>query len=248
MDMLHATLLHVASEDSSALAVKKLLDAGADVNHWGEVGSADDGEDDDHQMFATPLFLAAAHGREGMVDALLAAGADVNRIGARCVGCCCGSDAGSTALRIAVHRGHVSVAEKLMDGGGDVNHRDSKGTTALFVAVMYAAPAMVALLVRRGADVHAVAIAHRVTPLLLALHRGHSAIVALLQDAGAVHPFTRGGNRRCCYTCRKSGCKLKYCSLCKLTLYCGPDCQSQDWSAHKKACKAIRALENGAWG
>ncbi|TFY83360.1 hypothetical protein EWM64_g646 [Hericium alpestre] len=41
-----------------------------------------------------------------------------------------------------------------------------------------------------------------------------------------------------CYVCRGKGKpKLKACTGCRKVRYCSPDCQKQDWKAHKPKCK-----------
>lgn len=41
-----------------------------------------------------------------------------------------------------------------------------------------------------------------------------------------------------CAHCRRSFVKTLACSRCKVARYCGPDCQSAAWPAHKAACLA----------
>lgn len=45
---------------------------------------------------------------------------------------------------------------------------------------------------------------------------------------------------RCCAVCGSFG-KMKPCAGCRSILYCGRECQTQDWRRHKKACRAIQA-------
>lgn len=42
-----------------------------------------------------------------------------------------------------------------------------------------------------------------------------------------------------CHTCKTNTVKLTRCSRCKTTRYCSVDCQSKDWSEHKKVCGKI---------
>jgi hypothetical protein len=38
------------------------------------------------------------------------------------------------------------------------------------------------------------------------------------------------------------GGRLKVCTGCERAYYCSPECQKLDWTAHKKRCRALRAL------
>jgi len=86
---------------------------------------------------------AAATSSLELMNALLAAGADVNS-----------KDAfGSTALMHAAYSDYAETerVKLLLDHGADVNIRDSKGDTALRIAKRKGATKVVALLVRAGA-------------------------------------------------------------------------------------------------
>jgi hypothetical protein len=41
------------------------------------------------------------------------------------------------------------------------------------------------------------------------------------------------------------GGKLKECSACRSVRYCGRECQTADWPAHKATCKRMRATCDG---
>jgi ankyrin repeat protein len=88
--------LFAAVTQNNIAQVKTLLRAGVPVN------SADD-EDD------TPLTLAAAHGFKGMVETLLAHGADVHLPGL----------SGRSALRAAIDGQHRDVMHSLLEAGAD---------------------------------------------------------------------------------------------------------------------------------
>ncbi|KAJ8073953.1 hypothetical protein PM082_012237 [Marasmius tenuissimus] len=45
-----------------------------------------------------------------------------------------------------------------------------------------------------------------------------------------------------------SDAQLMRCASCRLTRYCGKDCQKNDWPRHKRVCKAIRSVEFVDWG
>eukprot|EP00124_Ichthyophonus_hoferi_P005352 Ihof_evm2s754 gene=Ihof_evmTU2s754 len=43
-----------------------------------------------------------------------------------------------------------------------------------------------------------------------------------------------------CHSCLKKASTLSRCSKCHKTKYCSRDCQTNDWSIHKRECKALR--------
>lgn len=61
-----------------------------------------------------------------------------------------------TPFMIAVDRGHVALAEALLERGADVNHKDSDGLTALHYACLCENPEMIRMLIKKGADESAV--------------------------------------------------------------------------------------------
>lgn len=96
---------------------------------------------------ATPLQLAAINGSAGMLDRLIAAGADPNASLTR---------SGDTALMIASRTGKVDAVRVLLDRGAKANAQETwGGTTALMWAVSEKHPEVAKLLVERGADVNA---------------------------------------------------------------------------------------------
>ena len=50
-----------------------------------------------------------------------------------------------------------------------------------------------------------------------------------------------------CAECGKKG-KVLRCGKCKSVAYCGKECQTSAWAAHKKECKRLtKEIENGQW-
>ena len=88
---------------------------------------------------------AGAMGLESRIDALIAAGVDLNNLV---------DDNGRTPLHFATHKGHVACVVKLIARGADVNLVDDKGRTPLHFATLKGHVACVVELIARGADVH----------------------------------------------------------------------------------------------
>ena len=74
----------------------------------------------------TALHFAAREGHEASVRALVAAGADVDQV--------TGGD-GSSPMVIAIANGHYTVAERLLDEGGDPRLANLDGLTPLYATV-----------------------------------------------------------------------------------------------------------------
>lgn len=131
-------LLHHACWNGDAEEVRRLLDAGANPNqvaptNWrqtplGEIWRG-----------ATPLMMATGHaGHFEVADALVAAGADVNR--------------GLSILHADWHWQHLLPALRYLHGKGwDVSAADAKGQTALHQAAFCGYARVVRALLALGA-------------------------------------------------------------------------------------------------
>ena len=148
-----------------AVAASRLLDGGIDVNaaqgdgatalHWAayvddlamarllvEAG-ADAGAANAHGV--VPLALACTNANPAMVDLLLTAGADA----------AAAVKTGETVLMSCARTGNAAAVAALLDHGADVDAAESaEDQTALMWAVARHHPAVVRVLLDRGANVH----------------------------------------------------------------------------------------------
>ncbi len=155
-----------AAESGEHAAALAALEAGGDVNARGPDGT-------------TPLIWAAYNGDADLVQRLLKAGADANAknefgtfaLGEAAIGGYTdviaallqgGADAdltnpeGETPLMEVARTGNVEAATLLLDAGADVNAIELWGQqSALMWAAAQKQPAMIKLLIARGADVNA---------------------------------------------------------------------------------------------
>jgi ankyrin repeat protein len=106
------TPLGIAAQYGKDQAAVALIEAGADPGR--PIGDAG----------YTPLMLATANHAQGMVQALIRKGADVN---AR-------NSGGITALMIAAANGRADMVELLMQAGANVKAQSERGDTALSIA------------------------------------------------------------------------------------------------------------------
>jgi ankyrin repeat protein len=171
----------VAAEDEESVAL--LLAAGADVN-------AAPNPDLPGILFGggrTPLMWAVWRKHAGLIRTLLKHGAKVNAF----------TGLGSP-LTQAAWASDADTARLLLDAGADVHQRDMKWNfTALHWAAAseYTSTELVTLLLERGAEVDAEGgqpvdnyVGVPQTPLMLALQRGETPVVAALRKAGAMLP------------------------------------------------------------
>ncbi|WP_234421510.1 ankyrin repeat domain-containing protein [Parazoarcus communis] len=90
----------------------------------------------------TALMRAALAGHEGVVDALLACGADISRRNMD----------GNNALWLACVSGNAAIVRRLVQAGIDIDNRNDMGATCLMYAASAGKAEMVALLLECGAD------------------------------------------------------------------------------------------------
>jgi ankyrin repeat protein len=178
--------LHLAARDGDGAAVRRLLDARANV----KARSA--------RERCTALSLAAEGGHAALVPTLVAAGANAN------------ATSGTTphptfgyskypCVYLAATYGHTSTVAALLDAAADVDGRHSHGWTALFIAACFGDLATIEVLLAHGADVDrgrtralksGAPAGH--TPLMVAAIFGHAATCTRLVAARAnVHARTR---------------------------------------------------------
>lgn len=160
------TALLAATHGNHVAVARVLIEAGADVN-------AKDAIED------SAFLYAGAEGRVEILKLALAAGADLKST----------NRYGGTALIPAAHHGHVEAVKVLLATKIDIDHVNRLGWTALLEAIILGDGGrthteIVRLLVAAGANVN-LGDREGVTPLAHARRRGYSAMVRVLQTAGA---------------------------------------------------------------
>jgi uncharacterized protein len=149
------TALMRAARVGNLEAVKVLLDHGADPNVK------------ENFRGQTALMWAAAEGHPDVIKDLIAKGAAINvrsfdrdtklpnmEAGTPNAPIARG---GLTALVFAARQGQMEAARALIDGGADLNAKDSDGNTALVIAILNSHYDLAQLLLDRGADVNVAA-------------------------------------------------------------------------------------------
>ena len=127
--------LRTAAKMGNIEGVKKAIADGANVNARDTSGNA--------LNHATANRMPRAHligGHKGIVELLIAAGADVNAK----------KFSGGTPLRYAATFGHKEIAELLLAEGADVNAKDVDVTTPLDLANLFNQPETADLLRKHG--------------------------------------------------------------------------------------------------
>uniref|UniRef100_A0A672Q0W8 Ankyrin-1-like n=1 Tax=Sinocyclocheilus grahami TaxID=75366 RepID=A0A672Q0W8_SINGR len=180
------TALHRASERGHTAVALALAKAGADIH-------ATD------QMSKTPLHLAAQNGHESTVKALVHE--EKKSLKNQ-----------TTVLHMAANEDDATLAQVLLRNGALVDTRDGRRKTALYHAVrhgnektatvllkagitsaLFKAPALMALLLRVGAQINSVT-QDGLTPLHLASQSGHTEAVAqLLEGKADIHVKDKQG-------------------------------------------------------
>ena len=128
----------------------------------------------------TALHWAALLLKDNVVDVLLRAGADIERIGKG------GKNSGTPLMMAAKKYAGLGTVELLLARGADVNGTDQYGRTALIMAARYGRLQTVKALIAAGADVARTStLKSWRTALYVAKSKGHSDVVALLRAAGA---------------------------------------------------------------
>ncbi|XP_024055933.1 KN motif and ankyrin repeat domain-containing protein 1 isoform X2 [Terrapene carolina triunguis] len=157
------TALHYSVSHSNFEIVKLLLDANVcNVNHQNKAGY-------------TPIMLAALAAVEAerdmrIVEELFGCG-DVNAKA---------SQAGQTALMLAVSHGRVDMVKALLACGADVNIQDDEGSTALMCASEHGHVEIVKLLLAQSGCNGTLQDNDGSTALSIALEAGHKDIAVLL--------------------------------------------------------------------
>ncbi|WP_170150390.1 ankyrin repeat domain-containing protein, partial [Maricaulis maris] len=115
-----------------------------------------------------PLLFAAQNGHGAIVAALLAAGAEANRVD---------EQDGGFPLLMASEHGHGAIVEALVKAGAEVNRvNEQDGTFPLLQASQEGHGAIVEALLAAGAEVNRVNEQTGTFPLLMASQEGHGAI------------------------------------------------------------------------
>ena len=159
--------LHVAIRKRNHRLVTWLLYAGADLNGYNKWGLA-------------PLHVACEIGDIDTVLQLLHLGADPNVPEHQQLTMF--SNQRRTPLSIASSHGHAQCLAAILEAGGDTEHTDYGGNSALHKAAVYGHVTCVKALLRHGAGPD-IKNGIGATPLQLALLQRHSTIVQLLLDA-----------------------------------------------------------------
>lgn len=123
------------------------------------------------------LYTVSAQGHDDVVDLLLAAGADPDKVL---------PTNGRTPLYVAAAEGHCKVVKLLLGAGADIDKATTdNGCTPLFIAAQEGHDKVVAMLLAAGANKNQATTDDGCTPLFIAAQEGRDEVVAILLDAGA---------------------------------------------------------------
>ena len=164
--------LILAAQDGSIADTKRALQDGANVNCTTVV---------DPYENVTPLMLASRNGHNRVVKVLIDADADVRKSTSCIVP---GEPARETALHWAIAAGNVAGCKMLVNAGGGVDAKSTRGTP-LSYAIDSGSTAIVRLLLASGASVNSVAGNDCRSPLEWAAESGRADIVKVLLQNGA---------------------------------------------------------------
>lgn len=179
---IHSWIKHAesdtSSEESSACLIEDFVGNcqtlnRSVLNHW--VGQCEQGQynmEDEVDILSSLLYIAAATNLPRCIDPIL----DMcrNRHNQKV----------SSALHMAMDLKHTEIANKLLNGGADVDSKGMNGRTPLVIATQENDRRTVKLLVDKGADLEHSDDEGK-TALLHAVTQGHAAIVTELLFRGA---------------------------------------------------------------
>ncbi|MBT5533613.1 acyltransferase family protein, partial [Candidatus Poribacteria bacterium] len=175
-----ATALHGAAFFGHAGVVRRLIEGGADPNAQTDAGAT--AAESLATDWATTQFIAAIVGYPADRDRVLAGREEVAEALDGATGV---SRPAPVDIWSAAQRGDVDAVEALLDAGTDVDGRHPEsGGTPLAIAALFDQTDVVALLLRRGADVDARG-GDGATALHAAAFFGRAGAAELLIEAGA---------------------------------------------------------------
>lgn len=167
------TALMRAVQDNKPSVVEILLKSGADIERVRSDG-------------CNALHLAAIFGHNGIVSALINAGADINAGIAK---------TGVTPLILASQSGNLEVVKLLLASGANVASFTENGCTPLSLAAQNGHFNVASVLLSAGANVNATLVGfgerRDVTPLYLARQHNHHDIAKLLEAHGGIAPLLK---------------------------------------------------------
>jgi len=172
--------LFAALENNDFQEVKRLVEAGADVNVQKSDTSLVEEEGADvnvqkiHKNRATPLFIAVLKKNLKIVKFLVENGADINKK----------TVSGNTILMVAIAFRDLEIVKFLLEKGADISEKSNNRNTPLHLAAKWGNFGIVKFLVEKGADINVVNKAGN-TPLHIAAKWGNIEIVQFLIDKGA---------------------------------------------------------------
>lgn len=184
--------LQMATANGQIDVMKYLIQKGADVNLRNKAGftamhSSKNKEsievlikafgninENDNLVKSTPLIEAASDGKSDVADALILAGADVNKETVQ----------GDTALILAAANTNKKTVKLLLDKGAEIEKKNKNGDNALQMAAVFSRKAIMEELLDAGAYVNTQN-KNGITPLMYAVLYGKADIVKLLLNRGA---------------------------------------------------------------
>lgn len=128
------------------------------------------------------LLVAASKGEVDTVQALITAGAEVDK----------SDSGGNTALMMAALRGHADVANCLLKAGASIDRACQSGFTALRLASQCGHSSVVVVLLNAGANFNPTDDLNWPHPLGLAANSGHLETVKILVVKARPHLYTPG--------------------------------------------------------